>query len=77
MKKTILAIAIVALISSCKKEDTSPCNCGVIQSDNAADYSVVIKNECSGNNKTFYLSQVDWMNAHPGNSYCITNASKW
>jgi hypothetical protein len=30
MKKTILAIAIVDLISSCKKEDTSPCNCGVI-----------------------------------------------
>ena len=80
MKTIILSIAIVALISSCKKKDvkeTSPCNCGIIQSDNAIDYSVVIKNECSNNNKTFTLSEGDWMNAHPGSRYCITNSGKW
>jgi hypothetical protein len=77
MKKITLIIAIVASLSSCKKEETSPCNCGIVQSDNVADYSVVIKNECTSNNKTFYLSQGDWMNAHPGTRYCITNASKW
>ncbi len=77
MKKIIIAIAIVASISSCKKESEGPCNCGIVQSDNIQDYSVVIKNECTGNNKTFYLSQGDWFNAHPGSSYCITNSSKW
>ena len=77
MKKSIIAIAIVASISSCKKESNDPCNCGIIQSDNIQDYSVVIKNECTSNNKTFYLSQGDWMNAHPGSKYCITNATKW
>jgi len=80
MKTIILSIAVVALISSCKKKDvkeTSPCNCGIIQSDNAIDYSVVIKNECSNNNKTFTLSEGDWMNAHPGSRYCITNSGKW
>jgi hypothetical protein len=59
MKKIVMSIAIVALISSCKKKEvkeTSPCNCGIVQSDNAMDYSVVIKNECTDNNKTFTLS---------------------
>jgi len=80
MKKITLILAIVALISSCKKKEikeTSPCNCGIVQSDNAIDYSVVIKNECSNNNKTFTLSEGDWMNAHPGSRYCITNSGKW
>jgi len=80
MKKIIMLISVVALISSCKKKEikeTSPCNCGIIQSDNAIDYSVVIKNECSNNNKTFTLSEGDWMNAHPGSRYCITNSGKW
>ena len=78
MKKITLILAIVALISSCKKkEDEGPCNCGIVQSDNVADYSVVIKNECSSNNKTFTLSAGDWMNAHPGQDYCITNVTNW
>lgn len=77
MKKVII-IAVAALISSCnKKEKNQPCNCGVIQSDNVQNYSVVIQNECSGNNKTFTLSEGDWMNAHPGTKYCITNSGKW
>ena len=77
MKKTILILSVVALVSSCKKKEDEPCNCGIIQSDNVQDYSVVIRNECSSNNKTFVLSQGDWMNAHVGSRYCITNASKW
>ena len=77
MKKIVLAIAVVALISSCKKEKEGPCNCGIVQSDNVQNYSVVIKNECSSNNKEFVLNAGDWMNAHVGSRYCITNASKW
>ena len=80
MKKIVMSIAIVALISSFKKKEvkeTSPCNCGIVQSDNVMDYSVVIKNECTDNNKTFTLSSGDWMNAHVGSRYCITNSGKW
>jgi hypothetical protein len=78
MKKIVLAIAVVALLGSCKKKkDEGPCNCGIVQSDNVQNYSVVIKNECSSNNKEFVLSAGDWMNAHVGSRYCITNASKW
>jgi len=78
MKKTMLVLAVVALISSCKKKEIeSPCNCGIVQSDNVKDYSIIIRNECTNNDKTFYLSQGDWMNAHPGSKYCITNVGKW
>jgi hypothetical protein len=78
MKKVILTIAVAALISSCKKKESNePCNCGIVQSDNVQNYSVVIKNECSSNNKEFVLSSGDWMNAHVGTRYCITNVSKW
>jgi hypothetical protein len=78
MKKVILTIAVVALISSCKKkEEEGPCNCGTVKSDNVQDYSVVIENECTGSTKTFTLASGDWMNAHPGSRYCITNSGKW
>ena len=52
-------------------------NCLQLQSDNVSNYSVVIRNSCSGNSKTFYLSEGDWMNAHPGDDYCITNVDSW
>lgn len=74
MKKLIVLVSIAIGLASCDKEN---CNCGVIQSDNATNYSVTIKNSCSGNVKTFYLSAADWMEAHPGNDYCITNVESW
>lgn len=77
MKKVILTVAILTSIISCKKTEEGPCNCGVVQSDKVSDYSVVIQNECSNNNKTFTLTPSDWMNAHVGSRYCITNSSKW
>lgn len=70
-------MTVVALFSSCKKEKEGPCNCGIVQSDKAIDYSVEIQNECSSNNKTFTLTPSDWMNAHVGSRYCITNSGKW
>jgi hypothetical protein len=77
MKKVIFYLAVAtALFSSCKKE-TKPCNCGTVMSDNAFNYSVDIKNECSGNVKTWVLSPNDWMNAHVGSHYCITNTTSW
>ncbi len=82
MKKTIelsmlimIALCII-MLASCKKEDTT-CNCGLIQSENVNDYSIVIQNECTGNNKTFYLQQGDWMNAYVGTNHCISNIDNW
>ena len=77
MKKILILSTILFL--GCKKEVIEPevCNCGLVQSDNVQDYSVVIQNSCSGNNKTFYLQQGDWMNAHVGSTYCITNETSW
>jgi hypothetical protein len=74
MKKVMFAASII-MLASCKKEEI--CNCGLIKSDNAANYSVVIENDCSGNNKEFVLAEGDWMNAHPGETYCISNVDSW
>jgi hypothetical protein len=78
MKKVILTASLLTiLILSCEKQNTEPCNCGLIVSDNANDYSVDIRNSCSGNTKRFYLTQGDWMNAFVGDNYCITNSGQW
>ena len=80
MRKIILMIA-VSMMVSCKKDNQplvqEQCNCGLILSDNVSDYSVVIRNSCSGNEKKFYLQEGDWMNAYVGSDYCITNVTSW
>jgi hypothetical protein len=80
MKKMILSIAVILLLS-CEKDNPQPikeeCNCGLVVSDNVSDYSVVIRNSCSGNEKKFYLQEGDWMNAYVGSDYCITNVTSW
>jgi hypothetical protein len=75
MKKVILGFVMILSMASCKKDE--PCNCGLVLSDNVSDYSVVIRNNCSGNEKKFVLQSGDWMNAHVGSDYCITNVSSW
>jgi hypothetical protein len=82
--KRIIAIGfiIAGVVVSCKKEEITPnsnkvCNCGLVVSDNVQDFSVVIRNNCSGNEKKFILKQGDWINAHPGSDYCITNVNNW
>ena len=77
MKKFILGAAILLTIATTSCEKDQVCNCGLIVSDNISDYSVVIRNSCSGNEKRFYLQPGDWVNAFVGSNYCITNAEKW
>jgi len=91
MKKIsiLLAASLLITFSSCSKDEDPPapiannnsgsnnCNCGLITSDDASDYSVTIKNDCSGNYKTFILSYSNWLNAHPGERLCITNTGSW
>jgi hypothetical protein len=77
MKKTIIGFAIILSIASCKKEDVKQCNCGLVVSDDVTNYSVVIRNNCSNNERTFTLQPGDWMNAYVGSNYCITNVTSW
>ena len=77
MKKLIIGLAIILSIASCKKDAAKVCNCGLVVNDNASDYSVVIRNSCSGNEKKFILQPGDWMNAYVGSDYCITNVTNW
>ena len=78
MRKVTLIIAVSMMIS-CEKDNPQQeqCNCGLVVSDEVSDYSVVIRNSCSGNEKKFYLQEGDWMNAYVGSDYCITNVTSW
>ena len=75
MKKVILGLAIILSIASCKK--VQPCNCGMVISDRASDYSVVIRNNCSDNEQRFTLEAGDWMTAFVGENFCINNVTSW
>jgi hypothetical protein len=77
MKKVILGLAIILSIASCKKESAKVCNCGLVLSDDVTDYSVIIRNSCSGNERKFVLQPGDWINAQVGSDYCITNIVSW
>ena len=74
MKKLILILSLSLV--GCEKEEKT-CNCGLIESDNIKDYSIVVRNECSQNSKKFYLSEGDWMNAHPGSTQCFSDVKSW
>ena len=76
MKKAILILFTISILYSCSKNCDGD-NCGKIISDNASDFSVVIRNSCSGHEKRFYLSPGDWMTAYVGDDYCITNSNGW
>ena len=77
MKKLILLGLTALTILSCSPEDVLDCNCGLIVSDRVSDYSIVIRNACSGNEKRFTLAPGDWMTAFVGTDFCITNTTSW
>ena len=84
-KIIILCLTLVAV--SCQKEEVAPtkpitvfsqqCNCGIIVSADGSNYSIVLRNSCTGNTKVFILQPSDWGNAYVGGNYCVTNAVKW
>jgi hypothetical protein len=77
MKKLIVLMAMPLLFACSSEDEGKDCNCGLIVRDNVKDYSVTIRNACSGNEQTFILQPGDWVNAHVGSDYCITNVSNW
>ena len=85
MKKTIIFIALVAsILVACKKEEEENCNCGTIANDGISTnpdgsscYWLEVRNDCSGNKKTWCFDQDVWMNAAVGSNFCVTNVSSW
>ena len=85
MKKTLLILGITLVtLSGCEKESLSDtsytgANCGVITNDGITNgcYWLEIRNGNTGNKKTFCFDYDVWLNAHKGNSFCVTNQSQW
>lgn len=79
MKKAVIILGAILLASCSKPEDSAPkdCNCGLITNDNVSDYSITIRNQCSGREKKFILAPGDWVNAHVGSNFCISNTTSW
>ena len=79
MKKLALIFCLLIGILACKKEEIKKenCNCGRILSDDITNYSIKVRNNCTGNEKTFTLQEGDWMNAYVGSDICLTNEPTW
>lgn len=87
MKKVLLTLTLVIGLLSCKKEEESNssnlngnnCNCGIITSDGIDGncYWLEIRNNCSGNKKTFCFDYDVWFDGNPGENFCVTNVSSW
>jgi hypothetical protein len=78
MKKLIMITVLAIGLTSCEKE-TQQCNCGTIANDGITGncYWLEIRNDCSGNKKTFCFDQDVWMNAYVGSHFCVTNQTEW
>ena len=76
MKKLLLLSLLLTCMLSCKKEQKD-CNCGRVMSDDVTNYSVIVRNNCTDNEKTFTLQEGDWMNAYVGSDICLTNEPTW
>lgn len=81
MKKMLLSLCVVALVA-CKKDE--PCNCGTITNDGVTTnldgstcYWLEIRNECSGNKKTWCFDGDVWFDANVGEDFCVTNEPSW
>tara|TARA_R110000868_G_scaffold69854_5_gene205850 strand:- start:8 stop:247 length:240 start_codon:yes stop_codon:yes gene_type:complete len=79
MKKVLVIMALAIGLVSCEKEEDKPCNCGTILNDgiNGSCYWLEIKNDCSGNRKTFCFDQSVWTSAYVGSNFCVTNQTQW
>lgn len=79
MKKLMMIIMLAIGLVSCNKEEDKQCNCGTIANDGITGtcYWLEIRNDCSGNKKTFCFDQDVWMDAYVGSNFCVTNQAPW
>ena len=79
MKKLMMIIMLAIGLVSCNKEEDKQCNCGTIANDGITGtcYWLEIRNDCSGNKKTFCFDQDVWMDAYVGSNFCVSNQAQW
>ena len=79
MKKLMMIIMLAIGLVSCNKEEDKQCNCGTIANDGITGtcYWLEIRNDCSGNKKTFCFDQDVWMDAYVGSNFCVSNQGQW
>jgi hypothetical protein len=79
MKKLMMIIMLAIGLTSCTKEEDKQCNCGTIANDGITGtcYWLEIRNDCSGNKKTFCFDQDVWMDAYVGSNFCVSNQGQW
>ena len=74
MKKIMIVLLTIIALASCKKDTLKDCKCGVITDDaieNGNDFTLSIKNDCSGNTKKFYVTLNTWMDGVVGEPFCM------
>ena len=75
MKKLIIVLLTITAFASCSKELSKDCKCGIVTDDaieNGNDFTLTIKNDCSSNNKKFYVTLSTWMDYQVGANICMT-----
>jgi hypothetical protein len=75
MKKIMIVLLTITALSSCSKNSTKDCKCGIITDDaieNVDDFTLTIKNDCSGSSKKFYVTLNTWMDGVVGENFCMT-----
>ena len=80
MKKLLLGLATIFAIGITGCDSNCPgSTCGTIANDGIDGncYWLEIRNECSGNKKTFCFDQDVWMDAYPGDYFCVYNVTPW
>ena len=74
MKKIMIVLLTIIALGSCKKDALKDCKCGVVTDDaieNGNDFTLSIKNDCSGNTKKFYVTLNTWMDYPVGGNICM------
>jgi hypothetical protein len=74
MKKLMIVLLTIIALGSCTKYESKDCKCGVVTDDvieNGNDFTLTIANDCSGNNKKFYVTLNTWMNYVVGDDICM------
>lgn len=71
----MIVLLTLTAFASCKKDALKNCKCGYVQDDaieNSNDFTLTIKNDCSGNSKKFYVTVSTWMDGVVGENFCMT-----
>jgi len=84
MKRIILILSIsLVSLASCKKYEPD-CTCGVVTDDaittnvnGTTCYSLTVKNDCSGNLKTWCFDYNTWLNRPVGDAMCVSGVGTW